>query len=146
MDRRSSGRVGRWSCSRPEGVLLAALLLVVVVGCARQAPPAQQPTAGKTATKTRITTCGTSRTAANVPVDVEIAQGHVSCGTAMAIEQDYAQAIRSGKAPGNGGGGPVRVKGWTCEGFATPVVLKTGKASRCVRDGDEILAVLPLPA
>jgi hypothetical protein len=60
----------------------------------------------------------------------------------MAIERDYAHAIRSGQAPGNGGGGPVKIKGWTCEGFPTPTVLKTGKASKCVEDGNEILEVL----
>ena len=57
----------------------------------------------------------------------------------------YARAIRSGLAPGNGGGGPVKIKGWTCQGFATPVVLQTGKASKCARDGVEILEILPPP-
>jgi len=64
----------------------------------------------------------------------------------MTIEQDYVKAIRAGQAPGNGGGGPIRINGWTCQGFATPIVLKTGNASKCVKDGDEILAVLPVPA
>lgn len=61
----------------------------------------------------------------------------------MTVEAAYATAIRSGRAPGNGGGGPVRVNGWTCQGFTTPVVLHTGKASKCVKDGDEILEILP---
>jgi hypothetical protein len=90
--------------------------------------------------------CGSARTAANVPVQIEVAQGNVSCGTAEAIEHDYARAIRTGQAPGNGGGGPVQIKGWTCEGFPTPTVLKTGKTSKCVQDGNEILEVLPDPA
>ncbi len=55
----------------------------------------------------------------------------------------YAKAIRSGQAPGNGGGGPVKIKGWTCQGFTTPVVLRTGKAAKCARDGVEILEILP---
>ncbi|HEX9063868.1 MAG TPA: hypothetical protein VF843_02100 [Streptosporangiaceae bacterium] len=90
-----------------------------------------------------LASCGTAKTAADVPVQVKIARGHASCGTAMAVEAAYATAIRSGKAPGNGGGGPVKVRGWTCQGFATPIVLRTGKASKCVRDGDEILEILP---
>jgi hypothetical protein len=94
-----------------------------------------------------IASCGTARTAAHVPVRVEVARGHVACGTAQAVELAYAKAIRSGRAPGNGGGGPVKVNGWTCQGFATPVVLHTGKASKCTHDSDEILEVLmPLPA
>ncbi len=51
-----------------------------------------------------------------------------------------------GKAPGNGGGGPVTVNGWTCQGFPTPELLKTGKTSKCVKAGIEILAVLKTPS
>ena len=48
--------------------------------------------------------------------------------------------------PGTGGGAPVHVQGWTCQGFATPVVLRTGQASKCVDGGKEILAILPNPS
>src|SRR5271170_1770445 len=34
--------------------------------------------------------CGTTRTAANVPVIVKVAQGTVSCGTAIQVENQYA--------------------------------------------------------
>ncbi len=90
--------------------------------------------------------CGTTKTAANVPVQVDVSHGTVTCAVAMTIERDYAKAIRSGSAPGNGGGGPVTIDGWTCQGFATPVVLRTGQASKCVHGPAEILAILPLPA
>jgi len=90
-----------------------------------------------------VTACGTEKTAASVPVRVEVIRGQLACTTARAIERAYAAAVRSGQAPGNGGGGPVKIQGWTCQGFATPVVLHTGKASKCVRDGVEILEVLP---
>ena len=86
--------------------------------------------------------CGTSRTAADVPVTVEIDRGYASCGTALTVEKDYAQAIDQGKAPGNGGGGPVPVDGWVCQGFPTPQVLKTGDASKCTKGSNEILATL----
>jgi hypothetical protein len=47
---------------------------------------------------------------------------------------------------GNGGGAPVTVSGWTCQGYSTPEVLSTGNASRC-RNGDtEIVAVLAVPS
>ncbi|HXW43358.1 MAG TPA: hypothetical protein VEL03_01120 [Streptosporangiaceae bacterium] len=88
------------------------------------------------------TQCGTSRSAANVPVNIEVARGYVACTTAMTVERDYAQAIDQGKAPGNGGGGPVPVNGWTCTGFPTPEVLKTGNASKCVKGSTEIMAIL----
>jgi hypothetical protein len=95
--------------------------------------------AGKPATAQQ---CGTSRTAANVPVTVQVNSSQVSCSTVLAVEKDYANDIREGKVPGNGGGAPVKVDGWTCQGFATPEVLKTGNASKCVKGHMEILAIL----
>jgi hypothetical protein len=86
--------------------------------------------------------CGTSRSAANVPLNIEVARGYVTCTSALTIEREYAQAIDEGKAPGNGGGGPVPVSGWTCSGFPTPQVIKTGEASKCVKGSTEIMAIL----
>ncbi len=143
MHRRALGRVGRRILPRATTVALTALAVLLAAGCSHLSSPSGP---GGKATKTALMSCGRSKSAADVPVDIEIARGNVPCGTALSVEQQYAVAIRSGKAPGNGGGGPVRVGGWTCEGFATPVVLKTGKASKCVKDGEEILAVLPLPS
>ena len=52
----------------------------------------------------------------------------------------------SGQIRGTGGGAPVTVSGWTCQGFPTPEVLKTGETSVCRDDGGEVLAVLPPPS
>jgi hypothetical protein len=90
-------------------------------------------------------TCGTTRTAANVPIIIKVGQGSVSCGTAMRVENSYAAAVRSGKIRGNGGGSPVAVSGWTCQGFPTPEVLRTGQTSACRTHGAEVLAILPPP-
>jgi hypothetical protein len=125
------------------GMVLAAALLIAAAGCGSHAA-----TQAGTAAKTKgpgVTACGTTRTAANVPVDIQIVRGQVSCATALAVEHDYAKAILSGKVPGNGGA-PVHIQGWVCQGFTTPVVLRTGKASKCVQGGAEILAILPSPA
>ncbi len=92
------------------------------------------------------TRCGTGSTAAGVPVVVEVVRGSVRCKTALAVQRDYSKAIASGKVPGNGGGAPVTIRGWVCQGFNTPVVLATGHASACRKDGAEILAVLPEPS
>jgi hypothetical protein len=40
----------------------------------------------------------------------------------------------------------VIVDGWTCQGFPTPELLKTGEASKCARHGTEIIAILKTPA
>ncbi|HEX5190635.1 MAG TPA: hypothetical protein VFW16_13895 [Streptosporangiaceae bacterium] len=117
---------------------LVALLMAAAAGCGGPGSPP--------ATRTSVIACGTAKTAANVPVKVLVAKGHLACTRARAVVQAYAKAIRSGQAPGNGGGGPVSIKGWTCQGFATPVVLQTGKAARCARHGVEILEILPPPA
>jgi hypothetical protein len=131
-----SARVGASLRAHAGGVVVLALLLAFAAGCG--SAPAKP--------KATVTSCGTSRSAANVPIRIEVTSGRVSCAIALSIEQKYAQAIRSGLAPGNGGGGPIKVNGWTCQGYATPVVLRTGKASKCVKDGTEILAILPTPA
>jgi hypothetical protein len=86
--------------------------------------------------------CGTGQTAAHVPVTLSVNSASVSCSDAKTIEQDYAAAIREGKAPGAGGSGPVKISGWTCSAFPTPEMLKTGDASKCVKGTTEILATL----
>jgi hypothetical protein len=64
----------------------------------------------------------------------------------MKIERDDTAALASGHAPGNGGGGPVSIKGWVCEGFDTPEILRTGDTSKCSKGPSEILAVLAMPS
>jgi hypothetical protein len=127
------------------GIAVAALMLLLVTGCGSHA---SKPSSGASPNdaSAAMTPCGQTKTAANVPVDIQIARGQVSCSTALAVERAYAKAILSGKVPGTGGGAPVHVHGWTCQGFATPVVLKTGQASKCVNGSTEILAILPAPA
>jgi hypothetical protein len=142
----SGGRVTAIQAAgrRPALAVIATVLAAAVAALAAGCGPAASPNPGtSSAANTTVVKCGTGKTAANVPVNIEVVQGHISCATALAIEQDYAKAIRSGLAPGNGGGGPLKVKGWTCQGFSTPTVLSTGKASECVRAGTKILAILP---
>jgi hypothetical protein len=126
--------------------LATAALALAAAGCGgggkgpgRAAPPS-------TATPRALASCGTTKTAVDVPVIIEVRRGKVDCDEAMSVERKYADAIASGKEPGNGGGGPVMVDGWTCRGFATPEVLRTGNASKCDKGTAEILAVLPAPA
>jgi hypothetical protein len=120
---------------RPRIAALAALSALVLAGCG-----AGKPTAAA------VQNCGTGKTAANVPVEIEVDRGQVSCQTAMQVEAGYAQAIAKGLAPGNGGGGPVKVSGWTCQGLNTPQLLKTGETSKCVKDSLEIVAILKTPS
>ncbi len=120
---------------RPRIAALAALSALVLAGC-----DAGQPTT------TAVQVCGTGKTAAHVPVQIEVDRGQVSCQTAMQIEAAYARAIADGLAPGNGGGGPVKVSGWTCQGLDTPQLLKTGETSKCVKDSHEIVTILKTPS
>jgi hypothetical protein len=134
-------------CSRPVAApVLAVLALGMVAGCstATSAKPAGTATQ-VVATSTPLAGCGTTRTAAGVPVDIEVVHGPVACSAALAVERDYARALASGKVPGNGGGAPVKVRGWVCKGFATPQVLATGRTSACQKGAAQILAVLRMP-
>ena len=128
---------GRWV---PALLLAAVALTAATAGCSRSGAASPAPGSSRAH---YVASCGSAKSPADVPVEVKVARGHASCGTAKAIEAAYASAVRSGRAPGNGGGGPVKIDGWTCQGFATPVVLSTGKASKCVKNGDEILEILP---
>jgi hypothetical protein len=130
-----AGRWPRRAAGRGAAGCLAAAAIgtLLVTGCGGGHPVTAAP-------------CGTAHTAAGVPVHVRVLRGKVSCSTAMAVEQDYTREVRAGQAPGAGAGGPVSVHGWTCQAYTTPEVLKTGKASKCVQGGREILAVLPPPA
>jgi len=92
------------------------------------------------------TSCGVTKTAVNVPVAIQVAKGTVDCTTALHVEQAYAAAIRLGMLRGNGGGAPVTVDGWVCQGYATPEVLRTGDASECHTAKAEVVAVLALSA
>jgi len=135
---------------RPAGAAFpAALALALLTGCG--ASGTAQSAAGPSAAQSPVPAatgrpCGTGRTAAGVPVLVEIAHGPVSCPAALRVEKAYAAALASGDAPGNGGGGPVSVRGWVCSGFDTPEILRTGDASKCSKGAAEVLAVLPNPA
>ncbi len=128
----------------PAGAPLLALAAVALVtGCA--AGTAGSTGGSPAAARPAGRPCGSSRTAAGVKVLIMVERGQVACSVAQAVEKAYAEAIASGKVPGNGGGAPVTVQGWVCQGFNTPEVLRTGNASRCTRDGSRILAVLPSP-
>jgi hypothetical protein len=135
-------------CSRPVAApVLVALALGVVAGCG--AVTGAKPARAGTPVAVRSTPlagCGITRTAAGVPVEIEIEHGPVPCPAALAVERDYARALASGKVPGNGGGAPVKVRGWVCKGFATPEVLATGRTSTCRKGAAQILAVLKMPA
>jgi hypothetical protein len=146
MHARWPGRSVRRSrvCANRAGLAAAAVLLAAGCSAATSSAGNGQPTSSPASAD--VKSCGTTRTAANVPVQVQVAHGQASCATAMSVEHAYAKAIMDGRAPGNGGGGPVNINGWTCRGFDTPQVLKTGQASKCVRNGVEILAILPAPA
>ena len=114
------------------GLGVCWLAACLVAGCS-----SGQATAG--------VTCGSTHTAAGVPVIIKVAMGSVNCQTALQVENEYAARIRDGQVPGNGGGAPVVVSGWTCQGYDTPVVLETGNVSQCHSRGNAILAVLPVP-
>ena len=127
MESAAIGRAAGWG-SRVAGPL--ALLALLAGGASTAAGPGAS--------------CGTTHTAANVPVVIKVAKGTVNCGTALQVENEYAAKVRDGQVRGNGGGAPVAVGGWTCQGYPTPEVLSTGNASQCHTGSAAIVAVLPV--
>ncbi len=111
---------------RPAGAAFPALLaLAVLTGCALTGcgtggsakPAAATSTAPSPVPAPTGRKCGAGKTAAGVPVLVEVGQGPVGCATAMKIERAYAAALASGRAPGNGGGGPGLPQGLGVRGL-----------------------------
>jgi hypothetical protein len=134
VEREGAGRAPRW-VSSAAGALALAALAALLAGCGSAAAASAGPG----------TNCGTTHTAANVPVVIKVAKGTVNCGTALQVENEYAAKIRDGQVRGNGGGAPVPVSGWTCQGYPTPEVLSTGNTSQCRMGSAAIVAVLPVP-
>lgn len=131
--------------------LAAAGLALLIAGCGASPDPQTGPRhASGPATATQLAppraTCGTTRTAVNVPVIIEVEKGAAACSLAMRIQDAYTAEVRAGRVRGNGGGAPVQVDGWTCQGEDTPTIVQTGEASQCHRGGTEIVAVLNLRA
>jgi hypothetical protein len=115
---------------------LGTLGTLVLAGCS-SGPPAPGATG---------TSCGTTRTGADVAVQIEVAKGTVKCATVLGVERGYAAMIADGDVRGTGGGAPVTVYGWICEGYATPDVLRTRDASECHTASAEVVAVLAEPS
>jgi hypothetical protein len=133
----------------PAALAIALSGAVLVAGCgAGGSTPAGGGSSGPGpgSSSTPMTLCGTTRTAAGVSVNIEVAHGTVRCAAALAVERQYARALAAGKVPGNGGGAPAKVLGWICRGFTTPQVLATGHASTCSRGGTQLVAVLAMPS
>jgi hypothetical protein len=132
---------GAW---RAVPVTAAVAVTLLAAGCGGAAP--QHPAAGSGPSQLSPPrqTCGTSRTPANVPVTIEVERGSASCSVAMRLQSHYTGLVRSGRVAGNGGGAPVKVDGWTCQGTDTTTTVQTGEASECRKGSTEIVAVLNL--
>jgi hypothetical protein len=132
--------------ARSALTVAGAAASLVVAGCgASGGPPTTSPSsAGVTVSQPAPpkATCGTSHTAIGVPVIVDVEKGSVACATALRLQADYARMVSSGQVPGNGGGAPAKVDGWTCQGMDTTTTLQTGEASECHLAGTEIITVL----
>ena len=136
-----AGRAGRAWVTRRAWVAWVAGVLGLLCGVVGVAGCSSGPQPGATGTS-----CGLTRTGANVPVQIDVARGTVSCDTVLRVERDYATLVRDGDLRGNGGGAPVTVDGWICEGYTTPEAIQTGDASECHTATAEVVAVLAVPS
>jgi hypothetical protein len=139
----------RRSIRPADAAFPVVLTLAMLTGCGTHGSAASGPTSPAAQAASPMPSgrpCGMGKTAASVPVQVQVVRGTVGCAAALKVERTYAAVLASGKAPGNGGGGPVTVSGWVCVGFDTPEILRTGDTSKCTKAGAEIAEVLPSPS
>ena len=113
--------------------LAVGLAAGCVTGCA----------APGTTTSDAAATCGRTLTGVDIAVVVRIGRGSVSCPTAMTVEKSYAALIRAGGLRGNGGGAPVSIRGWTCQGYTSAEIAQTERVSVCVKGSAQIFTALP---
>jgi hypothetical protein len=118
---------------------VAAAGLVGLLAACSSASAAHSPSPGAPGSS-----CGSTRTGTNVPVVIKVVKGTVNCAAVLSVENGYAAMLKAGKVHGNGGGAPVQVNGWTCQGYPTPKVLQTGYASECHTGSAEVVAELVL--
>lgn len=125
--------------TRPVAASVAAVLAIGTLTCCTACARSKGSDPGAIP----VIRCGATSTAVGVPVDINVERGSVPCKVALTVERNYSRAVAAGKVRGNGGGSPVTIDGWTCQGYDTPVVDRTGNTSACKKDSQEILAVLP---
>ncbi|MDH6124041.1 hypothetical protein [Kitasatospora sp. GP82] len=122
---------GTWkSLVRPG--LLAAGAALLTFGIAASGAPAQAQANG---------TCGTLTTAAGLPAVVKVQHGPASCHDARNVLSLYYSYLSAGLAPGNGGGGPVKVLGWVCQ---SPPYTERDLPATCV-NGAKVLNAYAQP-
>jgi hypothetical protein len=142
---------------RPRAFTPAVLLCLgaaLAAGCsaASGASSAPGPAAGASASAAAAAqptpsgkACGSAHTGVGVPVIIKVTKGSVDCATALQVQDSYSAMVAHGALQGNGGGAPLSVSGWTCQGYPTPQVLATGVASECHTTSAELVAVLAMP-
>jgi hypothetical protein len=137
----------RISTARPAVLLCLAACLtgILAAGCSSAASGASGPVPSAYATPSGVA-CGATRTGTNVPVVIKVTKGSVTCAAALGVENTYAAMVKKGDLKGNGGGAPLMVSGWTCQGYPTSQVLQTGTTSECHTASAEVVAVLDVPA
>ena len=84
----AGGPLRSTACCALAGLVAAA---IAVAGCGSAGPgPASSPSPTHVHTAKAVKSCGTTKTAANVPVRIEVQHGPETCKAAMSVERHYA--------------------------------------------------------
>lgn len=130
---------------RKSALMRAWCLIMMGLAVSLAAGGATGCAASGTTSSNAAATCGRTLTGVDIAVVVRIGRGAVSCPTAMTVEKSYAALIRAGGLRGNGGGAPVSIRGWTCQGYTSAEIAQTERVSVCVKGSAQIFTVLPSP-
>jgi len=114
-------------------------------GCGLADRSGAVPSAGHVRTDKAVTSCGTTKTAANVPVRIHVQRGSVKCKTAMTVEPRLRQRHRAGRNPVTAAAARSKIDGWDLPGLATPDVLRTGNAPSASREPPRSWPSCPRP-
>ncbi|MFI9271464.1 hypothetical protein ACIGXM_12220 [Kitasatospora sp. NPDC052896] len=113
---------------------LLATFLTAGVGTAAAATPGTGTAAQASPSSARLPgtggLCGELTTAGGYQAAIRVPHGYVTCDTALRVYRQYYKDLRAGRAPGNGGGGPVHVGRWVCQ---SPPYTERYLPATCVR-------------
>jgi hypothetical protein len=108
---------------------------LALTGCGPGAEPkaARSPTAG-------AADCGKVDAAGGAPAYLKVTTGSATCAEAVSVYQAFFAEIAEGKAPGQGSGGGLAVRGWSCVIYPPDRIRRNGRGADCTKGGTTVTA------
>jgi hypothetical protein len=114
---------------------LFVVILLAATGCGPGTEPrtAEPPTAG-------TADCGKVDAAGGASAYLRITRGSATCPEAVSVYTAFFAEIAAGKAPGQGSGGRLAVRGWSCVIHPPDTIQRDGRGADCTKGDTTVTA------